>query len=132
MFLTGPAAASTSSPRVAGNILELASGQLGLIDYGQTKRLSDNRRLEVARAIVAVSRDGADTAKVAAVLRGMGFRSKHNKPDVLVRYGRLFFDSDVGMEDFGCATPQLYLLKLSSLDPLEKVPDSAGECLCCV
>ena len=107
--------------------MELSNGKLGLIDYGQTKRLKEKCRLQVAKAVSALGQDVIDKDEAVTVLFDMGFRSKHNKPDVMVRYGKLFFDSDAGMRDFDCATPQLYLLKLMSMDPLLEVPDSAGE-----
>ena len=59
-------------------------------------------------------------------MRALGFQTKKDDAEMLVRYAKLFFDSDMEARKWGCATPQEYLLKLAELDPLEKVPDSAG------
>jgi len=41
---------------VSGNILLTPEGKLGLIDYGQVKRLSASQRLLLAKLIVALER----------------------------------------------------------------------------
>lgn len=39
-----------------GNILVLPKGKVGLLDYGQSKQLSDDIRNGVAQMVVAISR----------------------------------------------------------------------------
>merc|ERR1712159_947719 len=51
-----------------GNILVLEDGRLGLIDYGQSKRLSVPERERVARFICSVADDAPDE-EVASALR---------------------------------------------------------------
>jgi aarF domain-containing kinase len=58
-------------------------------------------------------------------MRSFGFKTKFSRDDVMVKYARLFFDNDAEGKALGCATPQLYLLKLSMMDPLQDVPDAA-------
>ena len=108
-----------------GNMLELTNGKIGLIDYGQTKRISLQESLAMAKVVAALGQDSVDAAQVATAMRECGFVTKWDKDDVLVQYAKLFFDSDDDAKVHGCATPQLYLMKLSSLDPLLRVPDAA-------
>jgi predicted unusual protein kinase regulating ubiquinone biosynthesis (AarF/ABC1/UbiB family) len=39
-----------------GNILIMSNGVVGLIDYGQSKQLSDEERLKFARLVLAIAR----------------------------------------------------------------------------
>jgi aarF domain-containing kinase len=108
-----------------GNMLELPNGKIGLIDYGQTKRLSLQESRSIARVVSEIGRESIDNSKVAAAMRDCGFITKWDKDDVLTMYAKLFFDNDDEAKAQGCATPQLYLIKLASLDPLLHVPDAA-------
>jgi aarF domain-containing kinase len=108
-----------------GNMMELSNGKIGLIDYGQTKRLSSEESLSIARVVSELGKSSVDDAKVAEAMRKLGFKTKFDKPNVLTKYAKLFFDSDDDAKAEGCVTPQLYLLKLSTMDPLITVPDAA-------
>ena len=137
---------------VIGNIMELRKkgGKtsyinrgplLGLIDYGQTKALTDKERLGVARVILALGGEGESddddddslsengntkVERVATAMRNLGFVTKHNSSKVLAQYAGLFFDSDEdGKRLYDCATPQSYFKLLTELDPLVEVPDVA-------
>jgi len=105
--------------------MELTNGKIGLIDYGQTKRLSKQESLSIARVVSELGKLSVDETKVAIAMRELGFKTKFDKDSVLTKYARLFFDSDDEAKAEGCATPQLYLLKLSTMDPLVIVPDAA-------
>lgn len=109
-----------------GNLLLLDDGKLGLIDYGQTKTISDTDRLGVARVVHAIGRGASDTV-IAEAMRSLGFQTKLNDDAILAKYAALFFDSDVDAKKMGCATPQLYFAKLTTLDPLVSVPDVASK-----
>ena len=109
-----------------GNVMELSNGKLGLIDYGQTRRLTSHERLSFARIVSTLSSNPVNASDVSEAMRDSGFKTKRNRDDVTAKYGALFFDDDSDSKRMGCATPQLYLLKLSSMDPLVKVPDAAG------
>lgn len=108
-----------------GNILQLTTGKIGLIDYGQTRRLNDNERLAIARIVVELSKESMDEHRVADTMREFGFKTKYNNDEIMAKYAKLFFDSDTERVTMGCPTPQLYLLKLSKMDPLLDVPDAA-------
>lgn len=106
-------------------MLELSNGKLGLIDYGQTRRLTTSDRLSFARIVTALSKDPMNATEVSEAMRDCGFVTKHNKDEITAKYGALFFDDDSDSRRMGCATPQIYLMKLGALDPLVTVPDAA-------
>jgi aarF domain-containing kinase len=108
-----------------GNLMELSNGKIGLIDYGQTKRLTKEECVGIARVVSALGQNVIDEKKVGEAMRQFGFRTKNNSDKVLTMYAKLFFDSDDEAKAEGCVTPQLYLMKLSALDPLVQVPDAA-------
>jgi len=105
----------------------LTNGKLGLIDYGQTKKLDPSERLQLADIVSKLGKNTVNASAVAESMRDLGFVTKHDKDDIMARYAMIFFDSDLGGRDFGVSHPQLYLMKLSEIDPLEQVPDAAGE-----
>merc|ERR1719356_1979553 len=75
-----------------GNILRMPDGRLGLIDYGNVKRLDLRSRARLGRLIIALA-DGDRTAAVAHA-RELGFRTRRNDPEVLFRLAQLSFDRD--------------------------------------
>lgn len=114
-----------------------SSSLLGLIDYGQTKFITDEERLGIARVILALGEtsnhsSSKKTEAVANAMRDLGFSTKNDNSKVIEQYAGLFFDSDeVGKELYGCSTPQTYFKILTELDPLVTVPDVAvfvGRC----
>lgn len=110
-----------------GNILALKDGSLGLIDYGQTKSISNDERLGIARVVDALG-NGYSKGEVADAMRKLGFKTKFDKDEILAKYATLFFDSDIEGKLIGCATPQLYFATLTQSDPLVNVPDVASKC----
>ncbi len=109
-----------------GNVLKLRNGQLGLIDYGQTKSITSDERLGISRIVQALG-TGASQEVISNAMRELGFRTKFDSDAVLAKYAALFFDSDIEGKKTGCATPQAYFKALTEADPLVKVPDVAGE-----
>lgn len=79
-----------------GNILVLPDGRLGLIDYGQCKRLPPRARRGLAAVVVALAARRGD-AGVAAAMRAVGVRSR----------GDDGFVADVARLLFGPLTPQM-------------------------
>jgi aarF domain-containing kinase len=104
----------------------MPDGSLGLIDYGQTKLISNEERLGIARVVSALGNDSSEL-EIANRMRELGFKTKLNEDKILAKYAALFFDSDVDAKLMGCATPQLYFAKLTTLDPLLNVPDVASK-----
>lgn len=109
-----------------GNLLILNDGKLGLIDFGQTKRITNEERLGVARVVEAIGH-ARPTSDIADAMRNLGFRTKLDKDEVLARYAALFFDSDSEGKRLGCATPQIYFSILNKMDQLVDVPDVASK-----
>lgn len=107
-----------------GNIMELDDGKLGLIDFGQTKVLTDKERLQYARVVASVG-GKSDRSKIAESMRQAGFSSKTDDDYTLAEYAGLFFDSDYISKEKGYATPQHYFQHLMETDPLTNIPDSA-------
>jgi aarF domain-containing kinase len=75
--------------------------------------------------VTALGKDPVNVTEVSEAMRVCGFATKYNKDEITAKYGALFFDDDSDSRRMGCATPQIYLLKLGALDPLVTVPDAA-------
>jgi len=109
-----------------GNILVLQNGQLGLIDYGQCYKLRNDDRLALAKIVKEVGSIEIDDEKVSSYMREMGFIFRNYKDNVMKETAILFFDSDEKRRELGFPSPQELLMYLNELDPLEYVPDAAG------
>mmetsp|Transcript_29005 Transcript_29005/g.59475 ORF Transcript_29005/g.59475 Transcript_29005/m.59475 type:complete len:310 (+) Transcript_29005:127-1056(+) len=108
-----------------GNILVLDDGLLGLIDYGQTRRLSHHDRLALARVVSSLGKRLPDAQEVADAMRKFGFRSRDDNVEIIAKNASLYFNSDIEGKRMGFATPQKYLQYLNSKDPMLHVPDPA-------
>lgn len=79
-----------------GNILVLdeadksPSTRLGLIDFGQCKRLTPDEQVQVARLVVSVAEDQSNEA-IAAAFRGLGVQTKNDSTEFLADFARLMF-----------------------------------------
>lgn len=109
----------------AGNILDLDCGRLGLIDYGQTRRLTEEERLGLARIVAALGTKGSTPAEIAQAMRGFGFQSRDGNDAVIASTAALYFDSDDESRELGLFSPQELLQHLSSIDPMVVVPEAA-------
>mmetsp|Transcript_8962 Transcript_8962/g.21782 ORF Transcript_8962/g.21782 Transcript_8962/m.21782 type:complete len:571 (-) Transcript_8962:186-1898(-) len=108
-----------------GNILVLDCGRLGLIDYGQTRRLAKHDRLALAGVVAALGKQPQNPHEISTAMRSFGFKSKENNQENMANFAALYFDSDVAGKKLGFATPQMYLMYLNSIDPMVEVPDPA-------
>ena len=111
-----------------GNILVLDCGRLGLIDYGQTRRLTKKDRLSLAEVVSSVGKSTQlenNVGAIADAMRKCGFRSRNGNDENMSKFAALYFDSDDAGKKMGYATPQQYLQHLNSIDPMVEVPDSA-------
>jgi hypothetical protein len=106
-----------------------------LIDYGQTKRLTQDERLAYARIVAAIGNDEHDSHTIASMMRNAGFKAQDDTDNhALTDYALLFFDSDIEGKRRGYPYPSLYFQSLMSKNPLIDIPDSAGtycSCHCC-
>lgn len=99
-----------------------------MIDYGQTRRLTDEERLAIARVICALNMDSSNE-RVAEAMSDVGFQMEDDEDDgAMSKYARIFFDSDQEGVDLGYATPQEYFGSLMAKNQLVNIPDSAGRC----
>lgn len=105
----------------------MPDGRLGLIDYGQTRRLSDEERLSLAKVVIAVG-TCADPSIVAESMQAAGFVTRDNTDnDMWMKYATIFFDSDLESQRLGFMTPQLYFADLMDRNPLIEIPDAFGK-----
>ena len=79
-----------------GNILvieeedDTPSTRLGLIDYGQCKRLTPQEQVQVAQLILAVANKEPDLA-VATAFRNLNITTRNDNTEFLANFGRLMF-----------------------------------------
>ena len=73
-----------------GNILLMPDGRLGLIDYGQVKRLSFEERTLMANLIVSLANE--DQESTANTFQKMGFRTDKNDSYLIYKYATMMFD----------------------------------------
>jgi aarF domain-containing kinase len=103
--------------------MQLDDGRLGLIDYGQTRRINTTQRLDFARIIVSLNTKIKDEVSdenndvnighcnvtdVAKAMRTAGFATRNNTDDkIMFRYAQLIFDSDEESVRHGFSIPQV-------------------------
>lgn len=99
-----------------GNILLLKDGRLGLVDYGQVKRFTNDQRIAYAKLVVALAED--DRNEIVRVLRDeMGVRTRHNNEEIL--YKLACFWNDRETDDItGGRHMQAFLDWAESVDPI--------------
>ena len=66
------------------------NAQLGLIDYGQCKRLTPQERVSVARLVLSVANDLPDH-EIASAFRNLGIRTTNDSTEFLADFARLMF-----------------------------------------
>eukprot|EP00270_Netrium_digitus_P001559 TRINITY_DN11727_c0_g1_i1.p1 TRINITY_DN11727_c0_g1~~TRINITY_DN11727_c0_g1_i1.p1 ORF type:complete len:621 (-),score=161.80 TRINITY_DN11727_c0_g1_i1:145-2007(-) len=77
-----------------GNILICKGGKVALLDFGQTKKISDELRLNFARLILALEKD--DIIRVGQLCRKLGIRTKKSVLEdrlSIQRMATLMFDT---------------------------------------
>jgi predicted unusual protein kinase regulating ubiquinone biosynthesis (AarF/ABC1/UbiB family) len=103
-----------------GNCLKLNDGRLGLIDYGQTRRIDIDQRVKFAQVVVALNGNrkpgriapytfaSHNSSTVARAMREAGFATRNNDDDeVMMQYAKLLFDSDEESQARGFVIPQV-------------------------
>ena len=108
-----------------GNILVLDCGRLGLIDYGQTRKLTKHDRLALSEVVAALGKQHTNAHEISNAMREFGFCSRDSNDENIARFAALYFDSDAEGKKLGYATPQKYMMHLNSVDPMITVPDPA-------
>ncbi|KAF4691147.1 hypothetical protein FOZ60_016135 [Perkinsus olseni] len=75
-----------------GNILLMPDGRLGLIDFGQVKRLDPSFREHMARLAIALNEHDDETTM--KILFATGYRHKYNDPEIARRLIAFWLDRD--------------------------------------
>jgi len=104
-----------------GNFLLLPDGRIGLIDYGATKRLSENERISACVMFCALQRKDKD--KLWQMAKMAGYRSKHMDPDVYYKLVQFGYDT-WGNEVTGGKNIQQFMDDLKEQDPYYETPDN--------
>jgi len=66
------------------------NAQLGLIDYGQCKRLTPQEQVSVANLVLTVADDATDD-EIATAFRNLGVRTANDSSEFLATFARLMF-----------------------------------------
>ncbi|KAL6766353.1 AKC2 [Auxenochlorella protothecoides x Auxenochlorella symbiontica] len=86
-----------------GNILVMKGGTVGLIDYGQSKKLPDSYRALFARLILALHRE--DEAGISAALRALGVETQREDPPLASKLAYGMFDTRGKVDPFDPDSP---------------------------
>jgi len=109
-----------------GNILLVKNDkqnmQLGLIDYGQVKRLSDKDRHLLCRLVIALADDNKES--IVNLTKQTGFKTKSMNEDLIYKYSKVYFDEDYPKITDGKHI-QLFLEDIQKQDPIIEM--SKGE-----
>mmetsp|Transcript_15209 Transcript_15209/g.22408 ORF Transcript_15209/g.22408 Transcript_15209/m.22408 type:complete len:397 (+) Transcript_15209:95-1285(+) len=107
-----------------GNILLLGVDEgkprLGLIDYGQVKKLSKEKRLLMCQLIIALADD--DKKQIVTLMKRAGMKTKTMNEEVLYKYAKVYYDED-NYELTDGLHIQLFVEYLESIDPIERLAD---------
>lgn len=104
-----------------GNFLLLPDGRIGLIDYGATKRLSENERISACVMFAALYRKDSD--KLWQMAKMGGYKSKHMNQDVYYKLVQFGYDT-WGKEVTGGLNVQQFMDDLKEKDPYTETPDN--------
>lgn len=76
-----------------GNILLMPDGRIGLIDFGQCRRLTSEQKDQLAHLLQAVAKPASPEAdrQVASAFEATGVRTKHGDQEFLALLPRLMF-----------------------------------------
>lgn len=77
---------------IVGEKNRLKDTKLGLIDFGQCKRLNPNEQVRIAKLILSIANNEPDE-NVAAAFRNLGIKTKNDSTEFLAKFGRLMFGS---------------------------------------
>lgn len=108
-----------------GNIVLMPDGRLGLIDYGQVKRIDEAARRAYAKLILAVAEGDVEECHrlvQSEKPEGFGAKSKNSDPNVSFKLATFWNDRDTPDVTEGLNL-QEFLDEMQSRDPVIKAPD---------
>jgi predicted unusual protein kinase regulating ubiquinone biosynthesis (AarF/ABC1/UbiB family) len=104
-----------------GNFLLLPDGRIGLIDYGATKRLSENERITACVLFAALQRK--DKEMLWQMGKMGGYKSKYMDPEVYYKLVQFGYNT-WGKEVTGGKNVQQFMDELKATDPYYETPDN--------
>ncbi|KAG7364386.1 2-octaprenylphenol hydroxylase [Nitzschia inconspicua] len=106
-----------------GNILLLrekdGSPALGLIDYGQVKRISKETRHLFAKLVIALDED--DKEQIVALMKEAGMKTKNNDPEVFYLYAKVSY-AEITEKILQGRHIQVLMEDLEKRDPIVQLP----------
>jgi aarF domain-containing kinase len=98
---------------------EDGSPQLGLIDYGQVKKLSKEKRHLFSKIIIALDDDNRED--IIRLMKEAGFKSEKMDPEVIYLYAKVGYDQD-NLKLTKGKHIQLFMEELQQRDPIIQLP----------
>jgi aarF domain-containing kinase len=93
--------------------------QLGLIDYGQVKRLTKETRHLFSKLIIALANE--DEEQIRIIMKQAGYQSKYMNPNNMYLYAKVYYDEDNPSLTNGLHI-QMFIEQLQSIDPIQHLP----------
>ncbi|MGK3758173.1 MAG: aarF domain-containing kinase [Bacillariaceae sp.] len=95
------------------------SPALGLIDYGQVKRLTKETRHIFAKLIIALDADDKD--KIVSLMKEAGMKTKHMDPEVIYLYAKVNY-AEITEQILKGRHIQMFMEDLEKKDPIVELP----------
>ena len=92
---------------------------MGLIDYGQVKRISKATRHLFAKLIIALDEDNKE--EIVALMKEAGMKTKHNDPDVFYLYAKVSY-AEITEKILQGRHIQVFMEDLEKRDPIVQLP----------
>jgi aarF domain-containing kinase len=92
---------------------------LGLIDYGQVKRLPKETRIAFCELIIALADDDRD--EIVRLMKQLGYKSRDMDEDNIYLYAKVGYDQD-NYELLGGKHIQVFMEELQAKDPIDTLP----------
>ena len=108
-----------------GNVLVLDCSRLGLIDYDQTRTLTQDDRLALAGGVAVLGKQHNKTREISNAMKTPGFHSRYSNDENMAKFAALYLYSDAAGKKLGYPIPQKYLMYLNLVNSMMEVPDPA-------
>src|SRR5210317_190989 len=107
----------------SGNIMLLreadGSPSIGLIDYGQVKRISKETRHLFARLLIALDDDNKE--EIVKLMKEAGMKTQNMNPEVIYLYAKVSYDT-INDKILEGKHIQLFMEDLEHRDPIVQLP----------
>jgi aarF domain-containing kinase len=95
------------------------SPALGLIDYGQVKRLTKEVRHLFAQLVIALDDDDKD--RIVSLMKQAGMKTKYNDPEVFYLYAKVSY-AEISEKILQGRHIQVFMEDLEKRDPIVQLP----------